>query len=41
MKTMKNYCNLNLNCEVLLLIDVFGKFVNDSLKNDGLCPSHY
>ena len=26
---------------VLLLVDVFDKFRNNSLKNHGLCPSHY
>ena len=41
MKTMKNYCNLYLKCGVLLLADVFEKFRNNSLKNYGLCPSHY
>ena len=30
-----------LTCGVLLLADVFEKFRNNSLKNYGLCPSHY
>ena len=41
MKTMKDYHDLYLTCDVLLLADVFGKFRNTSLKNYGLCPSHY
>ena len=28
-------------CDVLLLADVFEKFRNNTLKNYGLCPSHY
>ena len=41
MKTMKDYHDLYLKCEVLLLADVFKKFKNSSFKNYGLCPSHY
>ena len=41
MKTMKGYHDLYLKCDVLLLADVFEKFINNSLKNYGLCPSHY
>ena len=41
MKTMKDYHNLYLKCDVLLLVDVFEKFRNNSIKNYGLCPSHY
>ena len=41
MKTMKDYHNLYLKCDVLLLTDVFEKFRNNSLKQYGLCPSHY
>ena len=41
MKTMKNYHDLDLKCDVLLLADVFQKFRNNSLKNCGLCRSHY
>ena len=40
-KTMKDYHDLYLKCDVLLLADVFEKFINNSLKNYGLCPSHY
>ena len=38
---MKDYHNVYLKCDVLLLADVFGRFRNNSLKNYGLCPSHY
>ena len=41
MKTMKGYHDLYLKCDVLLLADVFEIFRNNSLKNYGLCPSHY
>ena len=41
MKTTKDYHDLYLECDVLLLADVFEKFGNNSLKNYGLCPSHY
>ena len=41
MKTMKDYHDVYLKCEVLLLADVFEKFRNNSLKNYGLSPSHY
>ena len=41
MQTMKDYHNLYLNCDVLLLADVFEKFRNNSLKNYGLCPNYY
>ena len=40
MKTMKDYQDLHLKCDVLLLA-VFQKFRNNSLKNNGLYPSHY
>ena len=40
-KTMKDYHDLFLKCEVLLLANVFEKFRNNSLKNYGLCPSHF
>ena len=40
-KMVKNYQDLYLKCDVLLLADVFEKFRNKSLKNYGLCPSHY
>ena len=41
MKTMKDYHNLYLKCDVLLLANVFEKFRNICLENYGLCPSHY
>ena len=41
MKVTKNYHNLYLKCDFLLLADVFEKFRNNSLKNYGLYPSHY
>ena len=41
MKMIKWYHDLYLKCGVLLLADVFEKFRNNSLKNYGLCPSHY
>ena len=30
-----------LECEVLLLADVFEKFRSNSINNYGLCPNHY
>ena len=41
MKTMKDYRDLYLTCNVLLLADLTEKFRNRCLKNYGLCPSHY
>ena len=41
MKAMKDFLDLHLKCDVLLLADVFEKFRNNSLQNYGLCPSHY
>ena len=41
MKTMKDYHDMHLKCDVLLLAGVFEKFINNSLKNNGLCLSHY
>ena len=40
-KTVKNYHDLYLKCDVSLSADVFEKFRNKSLKNYGLCPSRY
>ena len=40
-KTVKNYHDLYLKCDVSLLADVFKKLRNNSLKNYGLCPSRY
>ena len=41
METMKDYHDLYLKCDVLLLADVFENFRYKSLKNYGLCLSHY
>ena len=41
MKTMEDYHDLYLKCDVLLLADMFENFRNRSLKNYGLCPSHF
>ena len=38
---MKGYYGLYLKYEVLLLANVFEKFRNNSLKNYGICPTHY
>ena len=38
---MKDYHDLYLKCDVLLLADVFEEFRNNSLKNYELCPIHY
>ena len=40
MKPIKNYHDLHLKCDVLLLADVLEKFSN-SIKNYGLCPNHF
>ena len=40
-KTMKDYHDLYLKCDVLLSDDAFEKFRNNSIKNYGLCPNHY
>ena len=36
MKTMKDYHDLYVKCDVLLSVDVFQKFRNNGLKNYGL-----
>ena len=41
MKTMKDYHDLYLKCNVLLLADVFQKFRNSSLKRYDFYLSHY
>ena len=41
MKTMQDYNDLYLKCDVLLLADLFEKFINNSFKNSRLCPSHH
>ena len=33
MKTMKNYHDLFLKCDILLLADAFEKFISNSFKN--------
>ena len=38
---MDDYYVLHVKCDVLLLADIYEKFRNNSLKNYGLCPSHY
>ena len=41
MKTMEDYYDLYLKCDILLLADVFEKFRNNSIKSYGSRPSHY
>ena len=38
---MKDYNDLYLKFDGLILADVLKKFRNKSSKNFGLCPSHY
>ena len=38
---MKYYHDLYFKSDVLLLADVFEKFRNNSLRNYGICASHY
>ena len=40
-KTMKDYHEFYLKCDVSLLASVFENFRNRCLKSYGLCPSHY
>ena len=39
MKTMKDYHDFYLKCDVLLLADIFEKLRNNNPKNYGLCQS--
>ena len=41
MKKMKDYHDLYLKCDILLLADALQKFRNNSSKDYVLCPSHY
>ena len=41
MKTMKDYHDLHLKCDTLLLGNVFEKIKINSVKNYGLCTGHY
>ena len=41
MKTLRDYYNLYLKCDVSPLANVFEKFRNSSLKNYGFFPGHY
>ena len=41
MKTMKDYQDLYIKCDVLLLADVFEKIRNNSLKNYGLWIKYF
>ena len=40
-KKVRIYHDWYLKCYILLLVDVFEKFRNKSLKNYVLCPLHY
>ena len=41
MKIMKDYCDFYLKRNGLLSVDDFEEIRNNSLKNYGLCKSHY
>ena len=41
MNTMDNYRDLYLKTDILLLTDVFEKFIDKCLKYYGSDPSHY
>ena len=41
MKTMKDYHDLHIKCDVLLLADVFEKIRNSNLQIYGLCSSYF
>ena len=38
---IKDYQDLYLKCDILLLADAFEKLRNNNFSNYGLCPSHY
>ena len=41
MKTMEDYHDFYLKCDILLLANVFEKIRNNILRNYGLRPSHH
>ena len=41
MKTMQDDIDFYLNSDVLLLIEEFKKFKNNSIRNYGLCLSYF
>ena len=41
MKTIKDYHDLYLKCNILMLPDIFKKIRNNDLKNYGLCWGQY
>ena len=41
MKIMQDDIDFYLNCDVLLLIEEFKKFQNNSIKSYGLCLSYF
>ena len=41
MKTIKDYHDLYLKCDISLLADVFEKIRSNNWKNYGLCPNHF
>ena len=41
MKMMKDFHDLFLKCDILLLPDLLEKIRSSNLKNYGLCPSSY
>ena len=41
METMKDYHDLYVKCDILLLADLFEKVRKNSLKTQELCSRHY